>query len=262
MKTYSYNGVNFDVPSLSTRGVEFTPKRIYIPDPNTDTSRWDPLKFSNPAPPEIVGKANAVINVRILDMPIKFPGSDICRIPLEAGPLIEEIIKIICYEKSSNPDFDEYFAYLTTDWGLVEEGTTQRKSGFHVDGYQGDRTSKNARINRSYIYSSSTPTEFCHQPFFITHIDDSKYNVFLEMDKRAEEKNIWRPNPWEIVFMNVYNVHRAPIQKNQECRFFFRLTFDVRKFDRLGNTHNPLFDYEWEMIPRETQKHLKKYEGK
>jgi len=42
-------------------------------------------------------------------------------------------------------------------------------------------------------------------------------------------------------------------------RTFLRISFDVKEFDRLGNTLNPLFDYKWEMTPREVQSGLIRY---
>jgi hypothetical protein len=31
----------------------------------------------------------------------------------------------------------------------------------------------------------------------------------------------------------------------------------VREFDRLGNTHNPMFNYEWKMVERNIAENLK-----
>ena len=36
-------------------------------------------------------------------------------------------------------------------------------------------------------------------------------------------------------------------------RTWIRLSFEVRKFDRLGNAHNPMFDYDWEMVSRDIE---------
>jgi hypothetical protein len=36
-------------------------------------------------------------------------------------------------------------------------------------------------------------------------------------------------------------------------RTWVRLSFEVRIFDRLGNTHNPMFAYDWPMVPRDIE---------
>lgn len=259
MKKHEYNGVSFEVPTL-TMGASFevTTKHLSI---DKDTERWDVDNFEYPQHPMIIGTADegSIVGARILDCPIKFPNSNCIKMPNEILPLKNEIFRIMKFEADHNDNFDEYYAYITTDYSFVKAGETQRKAGCHVDGYQGVRTSKNERINRSYVYSSGDTTEFFLQRFPISHINDSRYNVFHYFDKIADEASIWRPKEWEIVLMNVYNVHRAPIAKEDGYRFFFRLSFDTRKFDRLGNTHNPMFNYEWDMIARDSQKDLLDY---
>ena len=32
-----------------------------------------------------------------------------------------------------------------------------------------------------------------------------------------------------------------------------RISWEARKFDRLGNAHNPLFDYNWKMVERDIE---------
>ncbi len=49
-------------------------------------------------------------------------------------------------------------AYITIDQGLIEPGSTQRKGGAHVDGFQGARINPKNEINYSYIVSNLTPT--------------------------------------------------------------------------------------------------------
>ncbi|MES2199910.1 MAG: hypothetical protein V4489_07065, partial [Chlamydiota bacterium] len=46
----------------------------------------------------------------------------------------------------------------------------------------------------------------------------------------------------------VINTQEKPI-----LRTFVRVIYSTRKYDRLGNAHNPAFDYEWEMVRREAQ---------
>ncbi len=259
METHNYNNTSFEVPTL-TYGLPFKIDKCfpYEDGISVDTSRWNPRFFKGVQNPRVIDKArsNVVVKHRILDCPIKFPGSDKIRIPNELLLICPEIMDVVQYEIDHNNYFDEYYAYVTTDYSFVKKGETQRKAGCHIDGYQGTRTSKNERINRSYTYSSCDPTEFFLHGFDISNIDDSKYNVFHYMDKVADESKIWQPKPWEIVLMNVYNVHRSAVAKEDGHRFFFRLTFDTRKFDRLGNTHNPMFNYKWDMVARDTQKDL------
>jgi len=47
-----------------------------------------------------------------------------------------------------------------------------------------------------------------------------------------------------------------------QFRTFFRLSYSPRMFDRLGNTHNPLFDYSWPMVPRDFHSLVKEIKEK
>ena len=128
----------------------------------------------------------------------------------------------------------------------------------HVDGFQGARVSPKLVIDHSYLVSNKYPTVFYGHGFHVNHLDEAVHNFFLEFDEQAREEITWRPNPFEICLINAYQVHRSDYATEDSERTFLRLSFTLRKFDRLGNTHNPLFNYDWTMVPRETQAGLKK----
>ena len=64
-----------------------------------------------------------------------------------------------------------------------------------------------------------------------------------------------QPRPAEITLMDCYSVHRGVESAIAQPRTWLRLSFEERRriFDRLGNAHNPLFDYEWEMVERDIE---------
>ncbi len=53
--------------------------------------------------------------------------------------------------------------------------------------------------------------------------------------------------------MNAYSVHRGVDATVDTFRTWLRLSYEVREFDRLGNAHNPLFDYNWKMVERDIE---------
>lgn len=57
--------------------------------------------------------------------------------------------------------------------------------------------------------------------------------------------------------MDCYSVHRS-VENDGPAKVFrtwMRLSFEERRrvFDRLGNAHNPLFDYDWPMVDRDIE---------
>lgn len=240
-------------------------------------STWDVNQFESVHPPLVVAtlggeseqdETRQAFNhpgafgiQRILDMPIKFPGSHEYRLPAELKALAPLLHKVIDFEYAVNGDeVLERYCYLTIDQGVVPAGMMQRNEGCHTDGFQGARITPKLRSDRSYVVSNTLPTVFYLQPFAVGHLDPARHNFFLDFDRQAKEENTWRPAPFEVVLMDAFSVHRGEKAARDTFRTFVRLSYTVRVFDRLGNAHNPMFDYAWEMVPRDTQSTLTTYD--
>jgi hypothetical protein len=270
MINVAYNGTEFTIPTLSgSHGYCFealglSPTQVRASDALERTTLdelhtiWDQKRFQTPRLPVSLGMISGRRNfsrpsdLRILDLPIKFPGTNY-RIPQECTQFVGVIQEIAAYEMAMNPLAHLFYAYLTVDQAPVKKGETQRKPGLHVDGFQGARIQPKIMIDHSYVVSDSNPTVFYSQTFQVDHLNEAIHNFFLDFDKQAQEEMTWKPQPFEICLMNAYQVHRSDYAKADSSRTFLRLSFTLRQFDRLGNTHNPLFDYDWNMVPRDTQ---------
>lgn len=222
---------------------------------------FDKKNFSTMHLPMVLGNVNQQRfskreDIRILDMPIKMIGSDY-RIPSSLRRFRKVLQKMINFEHEINRDVDQYYAYLTIDQSFAFTGTTHRNSGCHVDGFQGSRIVNKLPINRSYIVYDQLPTVFYRQGFESSHLDEKTDNFFLSFDDQAVESKRVTFDPYQILLMHAYTVHRSEVASHHMYRTFFRLSFDTLQFDRLGNTHNPFFDYQWNMVTRDTQKSLR-----
>jgi len=268
-----YRGIVFSIPRLTPDGITFWPEHSILVNAGGDSpilqavdTIWDVGRLSETRRPLHVGvvKNPAQFSfprgTRILDMPIKFPGFDY-RLPVETLPWADVITEMARHEHTINPNIDEYFAYLTIDQGVVRAGEMQRKEGCHVDGFQGARVAKKVKINRSYVVSDAVPTVFHEQPFMVEKLDEERDNFFLEFDLQAELAQERRFSPYSIMCMDAYTVHKADIAPITLHRTFLRLSYSVRVFDRLGNAHNGMFDYSWEMMARDISLQLGKENG-
>lgn len=202
--------------------------------------------------------------LKVSDMPIKFPGSTF-KIPENLRQFKEVIELIAHYEAAINTKcFDEYYCYLTVDQGWITPKRLQRETPCHVDGFQGARWNPKTKINHSYVVSSSLPTTYYIQPFDLRNLDESKHNFCWEMNNivaKTKSKHAWKPKEGEINLIDAYTVHRGTEAREITMRTWLRLSFEVRKFDHLGNTHNPLFHYDWEMHDRNVENlHLIAYD--
>lgn len=196
-------------------------------------------------------------DIRILDMPIKFAGSNQYKIPSELIQFFSTVSKVAQYEHAMNENIKDYFCYITIDQKLVPKDVDTRKGGIHVDGFQGARIEKPLPVDHSYIIYDKFPTLFYNQEFNVEpHWDKTCHNYFEGFQEQALSSNQVSYSPYEILLINAYCLHEAPKAPQEEYRTFFRMSYTVRKFDRLGNAHNPMFDYSWEMLPRNIQDKL------
>jgi hypothetical protein len=270
----AYRGKKFTIPTFSRRGgVRFhgNAKLNEVPIPNDSpiiqvlNQPFELKNFKIPrrpvslgvlSPQELAVLASPTGAPRTLDLPIKFPGSDF-RIPKELAMYAPIIRRAANYEAAVNPScYDEYYCYLTIDPGWVEPGVLQREAPCHVDGFQGARWNPKVRGNHTYTVSNAVPTAYYVQPFDFDLLDEAKHDFFWEMNRQVAETNsqfAWAPADGELTLMDCYSVHRGQPATQRIYRTFVRISFEVRIFDRLGNAHNPLFRYNWPMVPRDIE---------
>lgn len=183
---------------------------------------------------------------RCLDMPIRLAGQDVYKLPnewVDLQPLLEQIIAT---EHQHNPNWEDYNTYITVDCKDVAPEEQQRHGGLHVDGFQGSRIEKKTKITRNYVMTTNGGTRFYPQSFIVA--DESKFNVFQGFDLQAEDYIIAGENL--VYFMDAYTVHESGIADRHGLRTFLRVTYDLKIFDRAGNTHNSMLDYNWDMVAR------------
>lgn len=197
--------------------------------------------------------------LKILDCPIKFPGSAEYRIPRELLQFDELIAKIASFEHSINPFTTQYYAYLTVDQGVIYKGKAHRARGkIRANGFQGARIHPKRPIARSYIAYDRVPQRFYCQSFKTAGLKESRDDFFAVFDRQADDRNGMEPDRYSIIACNAYSLHRDTYLPYDCFRTYFRLTFDTIKYDRLGNTVNPMFDYNWKWFVRDARATLNK----
>ncbi len=225
---------------------------------------WDIASHATPRKPVSLGrltqaeKASFELEIvpyaqYVLDMPIKFPGTNV-RLPGELKNLAPVIQRIIDTEHELNSDYDGHYAYLSYHQGYVEPGRRQREMPAHVDGFQGVRWHEKHPANHSYLVSSALPTIFYPRAFPLDHVDLSKEDVYAEFARQiasCPDGSIWTPEDDELILMDAYCVHQGAVASTRVFRTWLQVSWETRIYDRIGNTHNCHFDYAWEMVSRD-----------
>lgn len=237
----SEEGLRFPVPSTAP----FIPRLQEEPDVFAFTRYAEEERSPEPLP----FIDTAVLEQRLprcLDMPIRLPGSEEYALPQQWESLAPLIQQIAAVEQLHNPNWRDYHTYITVDCKDVEPGEQQRHGGLHVDGFQGTRITEKTKITRNYVVTTNGGTRFYPQKFIVA--DPDVFNVFQGFDLQAREFIIAEENV--VHFMDAYCVHESGIVDRAGMRTFLRVTYDLKRFDREGNTHNAMLDYDWDMVAR------------
>ena len=244
------SSIRYEHPSLSGMGVSYVPKGLWSPRINAKNIAYQSLfqpfdleQYIYPRPPIDMGlieEEDYDGNINVLRMPLKFPGTDY-RIPSEIAGVMPLLTRAAEYEAYINPQHDQCFCYITFDRSDVPAGKYHRYPGFHGDGVQGTKITPKVNVEHSYILVTDPGTEFCLQPFFLTHLDEAKHNFFLELDKQARESNVYGSLPGHLYLIDPYMVHRTPALSKAVRRTFIRITYAFTELQHPKNTVNPMF---------------------
>lgn len=178
-----------------------------------------------------------LLGLRVLRCPIKPSGTMSISLPAELltlAPLVRYLAEL---EAHVNPRYGDFWCHISVERTNVSAGSSQRVPGWHVDGFQGIRVAPH-QIEHSYLWADHQHTEFCVQPFYVSHLDPGRHNVFNEFARQAREENALGGLDGHIYLIDPYVVHRSPVLKRETVRTFVRVTFTETELEDPVNTVN------------------------
>ncbi|MBO9665938.1 MAG: hypothetical protein J7501_03925 [Bdellovibrio sp.] len=191
--------------------------------------------------PEILGVLRDIhpaYGMYVLYLPIKMIGTEL-RIPMSLmhlSPLIYQAIGN--FDEQQN--LQEKYIYLSYECSYVRKGTPQKRPGLHCDGFLTDDV--------NFIWTDKDPTLFYAQKFELT--PDHMISI-QEMESTVDRsKAYWFPE-CSLVRIDSTVPHEVAAPAEDGVRQFFKLSVSSHKYNLKGNTHNPLFKYDWKMYDRE-----------
>lgn len=147
--------------------------------------------------------------------------------------------------------YDDY-VYLTAKCLYVTPENMGNRGGWHSDGFQTD--------DINYIWYDSFPTEFAIQDFDIP--DDCEKSL-IEMNRQVDYLSTKTYPTKTLIKLTQGNIHRVAVQEEEGFRQFIKISVSKNRYNLEGNSHNYLFDYDWPMEPRFTERNhpCRDYEG-
>lgn len=182
-----------------------------------------------------------------LYLPIKMPGQCMFRTPRRLRP-VYSILNSLTEEFNKDLDgFYDKYVYLTAKRMFVSPGFPGNRPGWHIDGF-----GSNGDIN--YIWADLNPTEFAVQHFDKVSTDDRQSMVDISNQVRAS--NIVTYPDKTLLRLDESVVHRVNPVVESGMRTFIKITISDHKFASEGNSHNYLFDYDWDLKQRTEERNL------
>jgi len=159
-----------------------------------------------------------------------------------------DLIGVSCCDFIAKNGLDNYVnsnVYLTVKHLYQMPNCSFNRFGFHSDGFlTGD-------IN--YVWCNVLPTVFNSTDFKLTLDDEVSIK---EMDWQADKRlNVVYPEN-SLLRLNQFNIHKVNEMEFKGMRTFFKLSFSKDQYDLVGNSHNYLLDYNWEMKSRKEQRNI------
>lgn len=180
-------------------------------------------------------------------LPIKLIG--------QVQPVYEERLK--CFDSLVGTIFCDYigefglntyvnsYAYLTAKYLYQMPNCSFNRTGYHSDGFMTD--------DINYVWCDKNPTIFNYTKFNLS-MDDKKSIEEMEFQEDKRKQRVYDEN--SLLRLNQFNIHKVNESDFQGMRCFFKISFSKDKYDLIGNSHNYLLDYNWEMRHRSNERNI------
>ena len=177
------------------------------------------------------------------------------KMPNETQPIYEprlkcfdKLIGAICCDFIGTYGLDRYVAsyvYLTAKMLYVQPNCSFNRPGYHSDGFMTD--------DINYVWSDKLPTVFNQSEYALT-----KHHEFslTEMDIQSLKENEVTFGENTLLRLDEFNIHKVADVKEGCMRTFLKVSISKDKYDLLGNSHNYLLDYNWQMKKRQLERNI------
>lgn len=140
-------------------------------------------------------------------------------------------------------NIDEQYVYLSAKSLFVPKGSNINRPGWHCDGFMSD--------DINYVWSDSLPTEYALESMELPQDHEECLKLLNEYEGFSPIE--CKPN--YIYRMDETVIHRPKINEADPfLRNFVKVSFSEDQYNLIGNSHNYLFDYNWDMKDRNIER--------
>lgn len=141
--------------------------------------------------------------------------------------------------------FVDSYVYITAKYMYQPPNCSYNRFGYHSDGFLTD--------DINYIWCDVCPTVFNSSEFNLT-LDD--VISMGEMEEQALKENEYVYPDNTLLRLDQFNIHKVAENTVGQFRAFVKLSVSKDKYDLLGNSHNYLLNYKWDMKKRKVERNI------
>lgn len=183
-----------------------------------------------------------------LYLPVKMgggPHNDV-RLPANLGFAEEAVAEAMDDAWKLGRDITNDYVYVTARRGYATPDNPLNRPGWHCDGFGTD--------DLNYVWSDRWPTRFwvsgdepAVSPDHLVSLGEFETLAFNEPEKIRDV------NPFSLHRLSPFVIHDVPLIPDGQggMRSFLKVSFSKHRYNLVGNSHNHLFAYDWEMFPRD-----------
>jgi hypothetical protein len=160
----------------------------------------------------------------------------------------DKLVGVVCCDYIGTFGLNKYvnsYLYLTAKHMFQVPYTSFNRMGYHSDGFMTD--------DINYVWCDTYPTIFNSSVFNLTMDDQISMN---EMEQQALKENEVTYPENSLLRLTQHNIHKVASITEGTMRTFLKLSFSTDKYDLVGNAHNYLLDYGWEMKSRKIERNI------
>lgn len=180
-------------------------------------------------------------------LPIKLANQH--KVTLESRlEVFNKIIGVACCDFIGAFGLNRYinnYIYVTAKHRFVSPECPMNRQGYHSDSFLSD--------DINYIWSDCFPTIFNCSNFLLSEDDRTS---LTEMEQQADWTKEVSYKPKELLRLNQYNIHKVAPVTESRMRTFLKVSFSRERYNLVGNSHNYLLDYKWNMKRRSADRNV------
>jgi hypothetical protein len=188
------------------------------------------------------------VTLRLNHFMVKLKHSDDLALPQwldhEVGRFVTDSIN---HAKENDLPVRSRYAYLTMDNKPIEKGETQRSSGWHLDGLQGEEVPFKLPTCYEFTWTNTLPMQISDQGFEVNGLNFTSHNVFDSLGDQVYDDSILTLDSNTLYLMNAYQLHRGVAAEDAiNNLLFLRLYMSELPITSSRMTINEMIDYPYQ----------------